>query len=253
MDEHTLHRLAVGTELGLAVLTVLVTAFITAPYGRHRREGWGPSLPARWGWVVMESPAVILFAVLFLTGRHALQPAPLVLFGMWQFHYIRRTFVYPFLLRGQRGKTMPVAVVGLALAFNSLNAFVNARWIGHLGHYPTSWLTTPTFWVGAGLFGVGWWINTWADRVLRSLRADGDGGYRIPRGGLYRWVSSPNYLGEILEWVGWAVATWSVAGLAFALYSAANLVPRAASNHAWYHRTFDDYPAERKRLIPHLW
>jgi protein-S-isoprenylcysteine O-methyltransferase Ste14 len=65
-------------------------------------------------------------------------------------------------------------------------------------------------------------------------------------------VSCPNYLGEIVEWFGWALATWSFGGLAFALYTTANLAPRALDHHAWYRRQFPDYPADRRALLPHL-
>jgi protein-S-isoprenylcysteine O-methyltransferase Ste14 len=65
-------------------------------------------------------------------------------------------------------------------------------------------------------------------------------------------VSSPNYLGEIVQWTGWAIATWSLGGLAFALYTAANLAPRALDNHRWYQDHFDDYPPRRRALIPYL-
>ncbi|HDP80029.1 MAG TPA: DUF1295 domain-containing protein, partial [Spirochaetes bacterium] len=95
--------------------------------------------------------------------------------------------------------------------------------------------------------------NMHADHVLKNLRSPGETGYRIPAGGLYRFVSCPNYFGEILEWTGWALATWSLPGLAFALFTMANLVPRARAHHRWYHETFPDYPAERKRVIPFLY
>jgi protein-S-isoprenylcysteine O-methyltransferase Ste14 len=72
----------------------------------------------------------------------------------------------------------------------------------------------------------------------------------IPRGGLFRWVSAPNYLGEMMEWVGFAIATWSLAGAAFAVWTIANLLPRAVSNHRWYRSKFADYPPERRALIP---
>jgi protein-S-isoprenylcysteine O-methyltransferase Ste14 len=96
----------------------------------------------------------------------------------------------------------------------------------------------------------GFVLNLSSDRILRKLRGERRSGYSIPRGGAYRFVSSPNYLGEILEWTGWAIATWSLAGLAFAVYTFANLAPRAMANHRWYRQTFDDYPGSRKALIP---
>jgi protein-S-isoprenylcysteine O-methyltransferase Ste14 len=89
-----------------------------------------------------------------------------------------------------------------------------------------------------------------SDRALRALRAPGESGYAIPRGGAFEWVSCPNYLGELLEWFGWAIATWSIAGLAFALYTAANLGPRALAHHAWYRERFPGYPPRRRALIP---
>ncbi len=103
------------------------------------------------------------------------------------------------------------------------------------------------------IFVAGFVINRGADAALRRLRQPGDGGYRVPRGGLYRWISCPNYLGEILVWCGWALATWSLPGLAFALFTAANLAPRARAHHRWYREHFPDYPAERKALVPRLW
>ena len=69
---------------------------------------------------------------------------------------------------------------------------------------------------------------------------------------MYRHVSCPNYLGEMLEWTGWAVLTWSLAGTAFAVFTAANLVPRAMAIHRWYRDKFPDYPVERKAVIPFL-
>jgi protein-S-isoprenylcysteine O-methyltransferase Ste14 len=96
-------------------------------------------------------------------------------------------------------------------------------------------------------------INRHSDRILGGLRKEGGKGYKIPYGGFYRWVSSPNYLGELAIWCGWALATWSLPGLTFAIWAAANLVPRARANHLWYKSTFVDYPADRRILIPGIW
>ena len=77
--------------------------------------------------------------------------------------------------------------------------------------------------------------------------------YKVAYSGMYRFISCPNYLGEIMIWAGWAVATWSLAGLSFAVWTIANLVPRARANHNWYRENFPEYPSERKALVPLLW
>ena len=56
--------------MGLATVPCLLLVFIDAPYGRHARPGWGPTLPSRIGWILMESPSVIGMALLFFWGGH---------------------------------------------------------------------------------------------------------------------------------------------------------------------------------------
>jgi 3-oxo-5-alpha-steroid 4-dehydrogenase 1 len=239
--------------LVLAAGTFIVLQFVTAPYGRHVRAGWGPSLAAKAGWIVMEAPASLVFAYCLAAANHRASSAQLLLFAMWQVHYVHRAFVYPLGLRGG-DKRMPVAIVGLGFLFNTLNAYLNGRHVYTFsGGYSAWWIWDARFVAGFLLFAVGFYINRRADLTLRRLRALGESGYRIPYGGLYRWVSSPNYLGEIIQWVGWAAATWSVAGLAFALWTIANLAPRARAHHSWYRGQFAEYPPERKALVPGLW
>ncbi|AKF05517.1 3-oxo-5-alpha-steroid 4-dehydrogenase [Sandaracinus amylolyticus] len=249
MAEAELHSIATWTEIGLAALTFVSLFFVTAPYGRHGRKGWGPEISQRLGWVLMELPACVLWLGIYFAGTHALELAPLALMALWQLHYVNRTFVFPFRIKAE-GKTTPVSIVATAIVFNTLNAYVNARWVSELGSYPISWLYDARFVIGAVLFVAGFAINQHADQVLMNLRKPGETGYKIPHGGLYRFISCPNYFGEILEWTGWAIATWSLAGLAFALYTIANLAPRALKHHEWYRQKFADYPTSRRALIP---
>ncbi|MBK7956741.1 MAG: DUF1295 domain-containing protein [Bacteroidetes bacterium] len=81
------------------------------------------------------------------------------------------------------------------------------------------------------------------------MREEGDNKYYIPRGFLYRYISSPNYFGEMIEWIGFAVMSWSPAAAVFALWTIANLLPRAFANHRWYQEKFEDYPKERKAIF----
>ncbi|NQV05305.1 DUF1295 domain-containing protein [bacterium] len=251
MSESEIHAWLTGLVIALAVVTFVLLVFVPAPYGRHTRAGWGPGLPNALAWVIMELPATVLFAFVYLRGDNSLGFVPLLLFSMWQVHYVNRTFVFPFRLR-THGKRMALVVIVLGFAFNSLNAYVNARWISHLGTYDLSWVLDPRFFLGVGVFFTGMAINLRADAVLIALRSPGETDYKIPEGWLFEHVSSPNYFGEIVEWLGWALATWSMPGLAFAIYTASNVGPRAFANRRWYRETFDDYPADRKALIPFI-
>jgi 3-oxo-5-alpha-steroid 4-dehydrogenase 1 len=256
MPEQTLYWIVLASWLGFALLTVPALMLISAPYGRHMRDGWGPRLPRWLGWVLMESPALWVFALAATVGtagpRWQSTPA-LLLSGMYLAHYIYRSLVYPFRLRG--GNTlMPASIAGFALLFNLFNGYLQGRYLHALGPvYPDSWLADPRFIVGALLWALGLAINLHADEVLLRLRKPGERGYKIPHGGLYRWISCPNYFGELVEWGGFALACWSPPAAAFALWVAANLVPRARTHHAWYRQTFgEEYPAERKAVIPFL-
>jgi len=246
------HVLAI-LMLVFAAGTFGVLHFVTAPYGRHARRGWGPSVGARLGWVLMEAPAPLVFALCVVAAKGPHSVAELVLLGMWQVHYIHRAFVYPLGLRHLDSR-MPAAILGLGFLLNAINGYLNGRHVFMFsGGYADGWLTDVRFVGGSLLFAAGFFINRRADATLRRLRSPGESGYRIPYGGLYRWVSSPNYLGEIIQWTGWAAATWSMAGLAFMLWTIANLAPRARAHHCWYLQRFPEYPRERRALVPGLW
>jgi steroid 5-alpha reductase family enzyme len=140
------------------------------------------------------------------------------------------------------------------MLFNTLNGSAVGYGLLRGGPpYPSDWFSSPAFLCGSLLFLAGFAVNLHSDAVLRNLKAAGAGEYRIPWGGLYRFVSCPNYLGEITEWAGFAVLTWSLPGAAFAFFTFCNLAPRALTSHRWYRETFPDYPARRKALIPFLW
>lgn len=236
--------------LALAPVVFLVLFYVNAPYGRHLRKGWGPTLDNRLGWFFMEMPAVLVFGGVCL-GFASPGMTPLLLFLMWQLHYCHRVFIYPWTLK--KGGRMPWLILLMAVIFNTSNGYLNAWSIAsHADQYDLAWLSGPQFLAGIALFFGGMALNKVADAQLRRLRRAGDG-YHVPHGLVYRWVSCPNYLGEIIQWTGWAVATWSLAGWIFAVWTVANLAPRAFAHHRWYRETFEDYPAGRRALIPFLW
>ncbi len=253
MSEANFFSLLLVLSFVLAGMTFSVLFFVSAPYGRHTRRGWGPRLPNRLGWLVMEAPAAVLFALFFALGEAPKNFPQVAFLFLWEAHYIHRAFIYPFRIPDGR-KQMPLVIILLAFAFNSGNAYVNGRYLFTLsGGYSPTWFADPRFLSGLALFISGYALNRWSDRILRSLRAPGELDYKIPHGGMYRWISCPNYLGEIIEWAGWALATWSLPGLSFAIWTIANLAPRARAHHNWYRDEFPNYPLERYALLPFVW
>ena len=237
----------------LAFVIFISLFFFTAPYGRHTRNNWGLTINDKRGWLIMEAVAPLIFVIFFFLGSNQITVTTIFFLIIWEVHYIHRACIYPFSLRG-RAKRMTITVVVLALIFNTVNGYLNSRYIFTLSDgYTNQWLGDPRFIIGLGLFVTGFVINRRADFTLRNLRKSDASDYKIPYGGMYKWISCPNYLGEIVTWIGWATATWSLPGLAFAIWTITNLVPRAKAHHTWYHKRFANYPIERKALVPKLW
>jgi 3-oxo-5-alpha-steroid 4-dehydrogenase 1 len=106
------------------------------------------------------------------------------------------------------------------------------------------------------VFFVGLTTVICSDSLLRRLRQSSQyGQHSIPYGQLFDYVSNPHYLGEIVEWIGFCIASnGSLPSLAFVTYTAANLIPRAVSHHQWYSQHFPVYPKlNRKAILPFLW
>ncbi len=240
----------VWTLLGVALFPMQF--FVTAPYGRHARTDWGPSISNRLGWFLMELVSLLVFAGLFLAGPNPKTAPMWVFFALWTAHYINRSLIFPWRTH-TAGKTMPLMIVGSAAAFNIVNAGLNGSYLGWSGEvYATAWLMDPRFIAGLAIFVAGAAINIWSDNRLIGLRSGGQQGYTIPRGGLFEWISCPNLFGEIIQWWGFALMCWNLPALSFAVWTAANLIPRAVSHHAWYRKNFPDYPRSRRAVVPGL-
>lgn len=238
--------------IALALLLLPVQLKATAPYGRHTTTTWGPLMDNRLGWIIMELVSPLMLLYFFLNGPNE-KTAPLCfLAGLWALHYLNRSLIFPLRTR-TRGKQIPVVIVLSAVFFNTVNGWSNGYYLGALAP-PLSggWFRQPHVLAGLALFLSGAAINIRADEQLLRLRKAGETGYKIPQGGLFRRISCPNHLGEIVEWAGFALMAWNLAALGFAVWTAANLIPRALSHHRWYRQHFQEYPPERKALIPFL-
>jgi 3-oxo-5-alpha-steroid 4-dehydrogenase 1 len=250
MTERQFYDMLIMIELALSPLIAYLLLRVSAPYGRHFRDNWGPKLNFKVGWFIMEAAALVSFDITFFQGERFNNTVSLIFFALWQIHYFDRAVIQPFQMTSS-DKQMPIAILISGVLFNTSNGYLNARFLSAFGPvYTLDWLLDGRFIGGMILFVGGFLINRYADRILLNLRKDGEKGYKIPYGMFFNYVSCPNYLGEIIQWCGWALATWSLPGLTFAIFTAANLVPRAYTHHCWYRKNFPNYPSNRKAIIP---
>jgi len=162
-------------------------------------------------------------------------------------------FVFPFRLKTKH-KKIPLLIVVSAIFFNLINVFFIGYYFGNFATgYDLNWLYSPQFITGFSLFLGGAYINNQSDSILINLRKESENGYKIPYGGLFKYISCPNHFGEIIEWIGFAILTWSLPTFAFALWTMANLIPRAIQHHYWYQQKFINYPKNRKAILPYLY
>ena len=234
----------------LAVVVFFILLKITAPYGRHSSEKWGPLISNKWAWMIMELPVLIVLFVMILPDVILFSFPYLIIIGLFTLHYINRIFIFPFRIH-TKGKKMPVVIMLSAIFFNIINGFSFGYYFIHFADYTNDWLGDPRFILGIILFFTGLYINWKADSILINLRKPGETNYRIPNGWLFTKISCSNLFGELIEWLGFAILCWNLPALTFLIWTAANLIPRALSHHKWYKEKFTDYP-ERKAIIPYI-
>lgn len=240
----------------LAVAVFIALYFVKAGYGRFYTARWGAGISNRWGWVWMEAPVFLLMLLFWFFSDRTFSWSHVVPFLFFEVHYFQRSFVFPFLIRG--ASRMPLSVIVMGLIFNGINAVMQGGWIFFVSpenYYTPAWFATPQFIAGAIVFVAGMLVNIHSDRVIRHLRQPGDTRHYFPQKGMFRYVSSANYFGEFLEWTGFALLTWSRAGAVFALWTFANLAPRAEAIRRAYIRQFPEAFERRKikRIIPFIY
>lgn len=239
----------------LAIVVFVALFFVKAGYGLFRTDKWGFSIDNKLAWVCMEAP--VFFVMLYLWWRSDVRfdTVPLICFLLFELHYFQRSFVFPCLMKGK--SRMPVAIMAMGILFNVLNGFMQGEWLFYLapeGMYSTAWLARPCFWIGILVFLVGMAINWHSDHVIRTLRKPGDTRHYLPARGMYKYVTSGNYFGEFVEWVGFALLTASPAAWVFVLWTFANLAPRAHAIRNRYREEFGrEAVGKRKRMIPFIY
>ena len=246
----------------IAVVCFVALYFIPAGYGKMVDAKWGFAFNNKVGWCIMECPTVltsitfIIMSCYFASFSLEAYIARILVLSFFILHYTYRSFIFPFLLRGK--SQMPLTIVIMGFLFNTINSVLICYWTFYIAKpefYSFSYFKSPLFIIGAFIFLLGFVANIDSDAYIRSLRQKGDTKHYFPRRHLYKYVSSANYLSEILEWLGFALLTNNPAAYLFVIWTSANLIPRS---HAIYKKYKSLFPEEVKssrikRIIPFIY
>lgn len=216
------------------------------PEERARRIAWR-TIPGLAVYVVV----FVLYTVWLFPRRESdgaltVDTASIVLFVLWLGHDLYRGVIHPWLIRDRppsQARSLAPTSTGPMILFSFLAA-------SHLGAetYPGDWFTDPRFLVGGALMLVGVAIDQTVDlRLTRAWRS----GQQPPSPFLE--VTAPDLLGELCFWMGWALASWSLAGLARVVYQTAMYIPLAEAHYQWQHEHSGHVRTHRWRLIPGIW
>jgi hypothetical protein len=233
--------------IGILLFPVLIKNKV--PYGRHTSQKWGITISNKIGWILMELPALLVCPIYYIFYNSNLYTINTLFILLWVLHYFNRTIIYPLRIK-TKGKRMPLIIAALALFFNVINGLINGYYLSNTNYLEINYYVLL---FGFIIFFTGLIINIRSDNKLIGLRLKNEENkYVIPNGELFNYISCPNFFGELVEWLGFAIITVNFASLSFFIWTFINLVPRAISHHKWYKDNFKDYPKNRKAIIPKL-
>ncbi|KAG2447625.1 hypothetical protein HYH02_007543 [Chlamydomonas schloesseri] len=167
--------------------------------------------------------------------------------GYWCFHYAKR-IVETFTVHKFGHATMPI-----------FNLFKNcgyywgyAAYVSYFVNHPLYTAPNQTVSVAclavAGLMQLG---NLWSHLILAGLRKPGEKDYKIPKGGLFNFVTCANYTFEIWGWLLFSVSVQSIPAYLFAATGAAQMTQWAIAKHNRLRKLFDG--KEGRPKYPRRW
>tara|TARA_B110000263_G_scaffold150714_1_gene130791 strand:+ start:260 stop:991 length:732 start_codon:yes stop_codon:yes gene_type:complete len=230
----------------IALIIFPINLIFKAPYGKHSTKKWGKTIDNKTGWFLMELPALVTCPSIYFIVVEEISLSIGFVF-IWITHYFNRTIIYPLRIK-TKGKKIPIAIVASAFFFNLINGFLNGYFISLINFGSLSFTYIIS---GLLIFIIGFYVNVSSDNKLIKLRTN-QKDYVIPKGGLFNYVSCPNFLGEIIEWLGFATMTLNLGSISFLIWTICNLIPRSKAHHKWYKENFEKYPTTRKAVIPYL-
>ncbi|KAJ7565536.1 hypothetical protein O6H91_02G064500 [Diphasiastrum complanatum] len=188
-----------------------------------------------------------VYSLFSLPQRKIRHPAQTYALWYWTLHYSKRIFETYFV------HTFSHATSPISNAYrNCLYYWSFAAGIAYFVNHP---LYTPVseiqMYIGF-ISGLIWQLsNLYCHIILKNLRSQSKGGYQIPRGFLFNYITCANYTTEVYQWLGFNIATQTVAGYTFVLFAAYIMTNWALPKHRRLKKLFDG--KEGRAKYPKRW
>lgn len=245
LELYVLDALA-GMECIASIVVLAVSLLMCGEWRAPAR----PGIPAQIGTLLQKSPALIVTSILCaMTSAVKLRHSPnAVLVSMYSTHYAYRCVIYSCITN--ISASVSVARCALTFVYSIYSSFLQMRVLTQYIEYNANWLMGAQFSLGSSLWLAGLALAVYSDCALMRARKVGA---VVVVGGPFDLVTMPQYTGEMLAWAGFAVACWSIQGLALALVVIATLAPRARRRHKQLADRYAEFPGSRAAVIPFLW
>lgn len=243
-------------------MLILILPFPLAPMqARQRLRARGPFLsPGVRDTVIYGLCGFVLPSVVSYRSSLALSLWPShtkLICCMWMLHYARR--FYEVLLVHKRSPPSNVATyVEVVLGSVYYSGFASLIAWSLSPNLPSLPLGSMGVCIPALFFAIGEIGNFFHHRLLAGLKRPAAGGYAMPSGFLFDYVSCPHYFFETLSWASFAFCCMTGSSFLFAAASFQAMNALARDKHDFYLRQFDGkegrplYPS-RKRMIPFIY
>mmetsp|Transcript_3126 Transcript_3126/g.3968 ORF Transcript_3126/g.3968 Transcript_3126/m.3968 type:complete len:313 (+) Transcript_3126:107-1045(+) len=183
-----------------------------------------------------------------------------------QLHFLRRV-VESFVVTKFSESKMPIGVFIGGLCFYGLLIFTcatDALKKKSDGETETKNIPRILWFIGFFFFFVASFNQFKCHWILSKLRLDDITAgqkiqnnslrmYSIPTGNLFDVISCAHYFWEIILYLSIWLMKQNICTFLVLFWVSYNLSITADKTHQWYHSKFDDYPENRKRLIPLFW
>ena len=121
-----IYNIFLWVMIAIAIVVFVALYFVKAGYGKFISDKWGWMINNKLGWVLMEAPVCLLMIVFWWVSDRTWEIAPLVIFIIFEIHYVQRAFIFPCLIRGK--SKMPISVMLMGIVFNIANAIMQGYW-----------------------------------------------------------------------------------------------------------------------------